>query len=72
MAGGSIVRMIYYGTNGVPWWRCVIVAEPDPSKAAALIGRSELVGFDEEVQAIGNISEDVIERLGLKPGEWTL
>ena len=57
LRGGSPIRSVYY------------VAEPDPARAAAIVGA--IMGPNERVEALGPLPEPAVKALGLKPGDFT-
>ena len=69
MANGQVVLVTTKGLRGGPPLRTVYyVAEADPAKAKAIIGK--IMAPNERVEAYGPLSEAAVKRLGLKPGEF--
>lgn len=68
--GGQIVCVTTLAhEDGTPMRVPYVVAEPDPAKAEEIV--RAFMTADEEVKAVGPVSEGVVAEFGLKPGEFT-
>jgi hypothetical protein len=67
---GQTVRVTTKRFGGSPLREFYSVAEPDPRKAEAIIGRAIGMTPDVLVEAVGSLSAAEIKALGLKPGQF--
>jgi hypothetical protein len=69
MANGQVVLVTTEGlSGGAPTRSVYYVAEEDPNKAQAIIGK--IMAPNEKAEAYGLLPEADVEALGLKPGEF--